>query len=1449
MSSRRAVRTRLGRRARRMVAFMLALALIGGGALTAVDQAVAAPTCEYELCDIAFVNVNGSDYVTSMVSRTDTRPGMKNPVGADTATRNTLFSLEDRQDGGVWIHDRDGNCVYAGDDSGGLAYVRPCEHSPDEVWYFQNEDYANSFAIRKAYNADGAADDRCLDVRNGKTGAQSHLQVIPCKRTSSNWQKFSPVDPDPQRAATFRTAIQDRATRYASTQCEKAVIVSCSYWQKSADEPSLANAVPLLSPVHNYTQQATTQKVTVGVIKTATVTFGFSQKFAIKIEAGVAGFAKTEWTTEQIWSAGKAWTDTSSWSQEMTLPIPPNGYSWVAYAQLARKVTGQINFRVKDTGKTWQGQATAVMPSTNSGNKTSQILLCDNLSTQKVCTDSSPYSLATRSASSDAAETANADWLVSVEGDNHACSGSAVNDSWVLTSKHCAKAERVRYTTAEGQQADGVPVDRIVDSSTGDVRLLHLASATPLAAYPRLDLGYTPRTGDAAFGLTIGRPAAPEATRSPVTVSSTGTDALGGGELIVTRADTAPRLLEDSGGPLLVDGRLVGVAAVSNGSGRTPTVSYANLRTSSTSIAIAIGRGENLAVGVDGPLTAGASTNLHASVASASGPVSGIALSLKAGAGATLSADRGATDAGGLVRASVQPDAWTLPGTALDVSATAAGSGSAAARVSVAGANALGSGSGIWGGLGVRSPGWPVRVATPDQLQPVFSSPIVQSASNKTSVAVVLADGTVWVAGQNGYHELVGTDGPVEWTRVEGLENVTQIAMTEYSTAALLTDGTVMAWGSAGYGQLGGGNVGGDVWSSPRRVDELSNVVQVVASPASAYAVLADGTVRACGWNDAGQLGDGTTTDRSTYAPVQGATDVVSVATVGASATALRADGTVLFWGADENRRPVAPRAVPGLEHVRSLSGGVALRQDGTVSLIQAAGSRVVSVDGLSEVTAIAGTGASYWALRADGALMAWGRNDAGQLGVGSAVDVTEPTAVVGLPGLPVTGVFPSSVGNKAIFTVGAAAVDVAADRRIVAGAETAVSGHVRTSPGAARPSSVSLSSSTGALSTPSVVPDASGAFHASLTPGAWTRPGALVDVTATSGPASSVARSRVVGANALGVGAGTWGGLGSRAPGWPVRVTTPDQLQPVFASPIAQLASNGGSVIALLEDGTVWGTGQNGYHEISGDDGPVSSWRRIGEFSDIRQVAMTEFSAVALRADGTVLAWGTSGYGQLGSGATGGVVWSTPRKVDELSDIVQVAGGGGSVYALSSDGTVRAAGFNDAGQLGDGSRRDSSSFIPVRGLDAVASIAPYGRGVLALREDGTAWYWGQGRDGAPTPVAGLTGVTAVSGRVALLVDGSVRVVSDDGRTSALVDGLHDVVSVGGDGASFYAVLPDGSVKAWGSNDVGQLGDGTTTDRQAPVDVIGLQGQPVTAVFTSSHRNKAFFVTGDPGRR
>ncbi|MFC3979438.1 RCC1 domain-containing protein [Streptosporangium jomthongense] len=234
----------------------------------------------------------------------------------------------------------------------------------------------------------------------------------------------------------------------------------------------------------------------------------------------------------------------------------------------------------------------------------------------------------------------------------------------------------------------------------------------------------------------------------------------------------------------------------------------------------------------------------------------------------------------------------------------------------------------------------------------------------------------------------------------------------------------------------------------------------------------------------------------------------------------------------------------------------------------------------------------------------------------------------------------------------------------------------------------------------------------------------------------------------------------------------------------------------------------------------------------------------------GHVWAWGDNSQGQLGTGDT--AARKIPVQVPGLNNFMSVAAGNDFSVARKSDGTVWAWGDNSQGQLGNGTLTDSSVPVQVAGIYNAASISVGPNHALAVLTDGTVRAWGDnsqgqlGYAGSASPVAiavpGLTGVITSTGgiaagyghSVALINDGTVKAWGGNGtgqlgdgtttnRTApAAVTGLTDVRLISSRGYHTLAVLNDGTVKAWGDNDQGQLGDGTTVDRKTPVAVPGL---------------------------
>ncbi|MDQ0114055.1 RCC1 domain-containing protein [Paenibacillus harenae] len=237
---------------------------------------------------------------------------------------------------------------------------------------------------------------------------------------------------------------------------------------------------------------------------------------------------------------------------------------------------------------------------------------------------------------------------------------------------------------------------------------------------------------------------------------------------------------------------------------------------------------------------------------------------------------------------------------------------------------------------------------------------------------------------------------------------------------------------------------------------------------------------------------------------------------------------------------------------------------------------------------------------------------------------------------------------------------------------------------------------------------------------------------------------------------------------------------------------------------------------------------------SGVTMVAAGEAHSLALKEDGTVWAWGDGLV--LGNGSY--FSSTTPVQVKDLEDVVTIAAGDRHSLALKSDGTVWAWGNNEYGVLGEDSYSIRLTPVQVQGLSSIVSIDASGQHNLALKSDGTVWAWGLNNAGqlgngtttdhltyfhTPAQVRDLDSVTAVAAG-----DGLSLVLKSDGTvwqiqsTPVQVQGLDSVVSIAAGGGHSLAVKSDGALWVWGYNYYGQLGDGSTTDRDTPIQLQGL---------------------------
>ena len=277
------------------------------------------------------------------------------------------------------------------------------------------------------------------------------------------------------------------------------------------------------------------------------------------------------------------------------------------------------------------------------------------------------------------------------------------------------------------------------------------------------------------------------------------------------------------------------------------------------------------------------------------------------------------------------------------------------------------------------------------------------------------------------------------------------------------------------------------------------------------------------------------------------------------------------------------------------------------------------------------------------------------------------------------------------------------------------------------------------------------------------------------------------------------------------------------------------------LADGGIscWGYNNNGQL----GDGTKTNASKPVAVKDVPKaidVATGYYHTCAVAVGGKVYCWGDNLYGQLGDGTT--TDSSAPVQVAGLDNAVQVALGYYHSCALKSDGTVSCWGYNIDGQLGVGNTTTAGTPAKVEGLDGVVRIAVGYNHSVALRKDGTVWAWGLNTN-YETASGGTADVLSPKLRAelglvsdiaagyqhtcALNKAGQVLCVGDNSQGQR---GDGALTSVDTDKATFakavvgaamlsagyqhnVVLMPTGKAWAFGDNLNGQLGDGTTIDK------------------------------------
>jgi alpha-tubulin suppressor-like RCC1 family protein len=238
----------------------------------------------------------------------------------------------------------------------------------------------------------------------------------------------------------------------------------------------------------------------------------------------------------------------------------------------------------------------------------------------------------------------------------------------------------------------------------------------------------------------------------------------------------------------------------------------------------------------------------------------------------------------------------------------------------------------------------------------------------------------------------------------------------------------------------------------------------------------------------------------------------------------------------------------------------------------------------------------------------------------------------------------------------------------------------------------------------------------------------------------------------------------------------------------VTAVSTGNGFFLALLKTGQVEAWGVNNLGQLG--DGTTTNRATpvmVKGLTQVTAISAGGFSSLALLSDGMVMAWGSDRFGQLGNG-TSGTISSTPVQVENLSRVTAISAGRNHNLALLGNGTAMAWGTDNQGQLGNGILEPISDVpVPVTDLSSVAAVSAGNQFSLGLLKDGTVRSWGSNSN-------------------AQLGTGSISPATKD--TPQTVKNLHGVTGISAGGFHSLALLADGTVLAWGDDEVGELGNG-----------------------------------------
>ncbi|WP_164975836.1 MULTISPECIES: T9SS type A sorting domain-containing protein [unclassified Chryseobacterium] len=735
------------------------------------------------------------------------------------------------------------------------------------------------------------------------------------------------------------------------------------------------------------------------------------------------------------------------------------------------------------------------------------------------------------------------------------------------------------------------------------------------------------------------------------------------------------------------------------------------------------------------------------------------------------------------------------------------------------------------------------------------------AAGGYHSIAVK-TNGTLWGWGSNNSGQLgdgtiINKNLPIQ---IGTETNWLNIAAGNGVTFATKTDGTLWSWGNNSKGLLGNGTTGTTNTTLPTQVGSSSDNMQSFVGESHVLVRTIDGSLKVCGQNTYGQLGNGTNNNTNSFISV----DCPSICPPAKqfSTTNVTSSTATISW--------VAPNPAPNggysyLYSTNSVIGGI----EGTTSattenltnllpnttyywwVASQCGSGYANWEAGGSFTTLSATTTGCWenaslgynhsvALKNDGTLWTWGNNQYGQLGDGTSTNRNAAIQIGGNDWKKIAAGESHTIAIKTdgtLWTWGSnqhgqlgfgftvnriepTQLGTAADWVSIAGGEYYTL--ALKSNGTLWAWGLNSSGQLGNNTTNSI--------------GIPTQIGTANDWKVIIAGLKHTIAIKTDG-TLWAWGDNSYGQLGD---GTIINKLIPTQIGTDTNWKNAGVGNH--HTIAIKTDGTLWSWGRNTYGQLG--DGTTTNRlvpTQIGTDTDWQNIsADRHYSSAGIKTNGTLWAWGDNDFSQLGDGTT--IRRLVPTQIGAATDRKIIASNMFNKVVISVNGFLSATGRNDKGQIGDGTNVNKSIFVPV----ACPSVCYPPSGFLSSNITSTAatisWsavnpapsegyhymystnsVIGGIRDKTLSTTANLTnllpnttyywwvGSNCGSNQPDWMPAGSFKTLP----TTAT--GCWESVSSGSSHSA--GIKSDGTLWTWGANGSGQLGDGTTVPKNTPTQV------------------------------